>query len=266
MYQLERDVYKLIWPGLPTKGYTSHLILHYAITPGGGIETTRVTVSRILDYILSLYSDPLKPFQYTMADILPGTRCFPPYDEIRDRHASECLTKCLRWHPRAVWSFDYSTSPPTIKLTPYESMTPVSFDGSNSLPASKCAKLVANPRNDLVRPSVAITYEIRGSENGVDTFDWNRDIAPAGATGLEAGCVNLSLDLRGASRSFQTVEVTTADINTADLDWWKATSRPSNTTFTRIFPRPTRLTDIDQTTRRHRSISRGNRGGQFPAG
>lgn len=221
MHLLQQNVFKLVWPGVDAAHYTSHLLLHYAGV--GEIETTQTTVARVLNYVLSLYTGFFPPFQVNLADILPGaTATKAPIDEVRDILCSEVLRMCMRWHPRSVLWWDYSTNPPTFKLTPQDHLTRVSFGGGNGLPASKISSMNLTPRYDLVRPSVAITYEIASTVDGANVLSFVRDIAPPGATGLEEGCRNLSLDLRGSTVNNVSAYIETTPINTSDIEWWKA--------------------------------------------
>jgi hypothetical protein len=218
-YQCEQNVYKLVWPGVGASEYTSHLLLNYAGV--GVLNTTQETIGRVLDYLLTIYPGNLAPFQYTLANILPGTAVMPPIDEVRDVLCSEVIQKSLRWHPRAVVWFDYQTSPPTLHITERSALTTVTLPGGNNLPTSKISAMDLSPRYDLQRPSVAITYEVKNTINGRDVVIFNRDIAPAGATGLEDGCRNLSLDLRGVTRTYVSAYIETQLIEETSLAWWQ---------------------------------------------
>lgn len=219
MYQLEQNVFKLLWPGVAGTTYTSHVILNYAGT--GLLRTTRAMIALILDYALSVYPSNAQPFKYALTDILPGTAVYPPIDEVRDILCSEALRRCMRWHPRSVLWFDYTTSPPSLHISAQSGLTSVLIPGGDNLPASKVTDLQLSPRYDIQRPSVAITYEVKSTINGQDLMTFPRDIAPAGATGLEEGCRNLSLDLKGVTRNFVSAYVETTPIDINDIEWWK---------------------------------------------
>lgn len=145
---------------------------------------------------------------------LPTPDVLPPLDEGLDLTCSEVVRKCLRWAPDAVTWFDYTTSPPTLNISRYASLSAAALALGSTVHA-----LDLRPRDDMKVPAVVLRYERTGADNLASV---TTDKAPGGATGLEFGGIVATIDLKGVSGQNLKQDVVVEEIDTASADWWKA--------------------------------------------
>jgi len=212
-----------------TNFFTSHLLLN---NNNGALLTTRDQFLAILNYAIAQAqadpATPLTPFQ--IGKVLEGTALQMPPDEVRDLTCAECLRKQLRLHPDAVTWFDYTTTPPTFncalrsKLSAVNLQVPPPLGGASSASLASTpniSELSVTPRYDLLRPAVAIQYEVRTTIDSQDYLSILTDLAPATATGREIGALTATIDLQGPKITTVKISLRTDPINPADLNWWK---------------------------------------------
>lgn len=208
---LENLVFMRAWLGT----YSPRIALNWT---GSALGTTAQQITSILQWVLARAGSPA-PF--AIGNILAGTSLTPPIDEVRDVTCDEAVRRELRWHPDAVAYFDFSTDPPTLHIAVRGALAAVTlqFPGSASAGYLLGGCQVV-PRYDLVRPSVAIRYEVRNATNGQEEIAIIDDVA--GGTGLEAQALVATVDLAGVQRSVVGQELVTETIQPDSLDWWKA--------------------------------------------
>lgn len=211
------------WNGLVAVNIDcSHLIFNAGT--GGILISTRTQITTVLDFLLAQYAnDP--PFQYDVANILPGEELFAPWHEDRDLSCAQVLQQELRWHRNAVVWFDYETSPPSlhIRLRPQLAAVEVAMPSGTGPRAVRGKVLGAMfaPRHDLVRPSVVIRYESRNTVNGTSKGQLIVDNWPLTATGKEFGAWDASVDLLGFTKTTIKGSLVCSQKNYTNANWWR---------------------------------------------
>lgn len=203
--------------------YTSHIILN-GTSDGLSLLATGEQIRRVLQWAIDGFAPGAAPF--AIGEITPAI--LPPVDEIRDTACSEVIKKQLRWHPDAVTWFDYSKQIPTFNCKLYAQLDAVTLTlPSDSKKDRNIAGIQLESREDLMRPSVALKYEIRTTINDQERLLIVPDIAPAGATGLELSALVGTIDLQGGKVTVLTADIATNPIPSdlkaqGALDWWKS--------------------------------------------
>lgn len=157
-----------------------------------------------------------------------GTPAFNlPYDEQREITCAECIRKQLRWIPDAITWFDYSTSPPTLKVARRGSLTPVALDITAG---NKIEGLEIIRRDDLTRPAVVLKFEQINEINGTGWTQITEQKAPGGATGTARGTLVATIQLAGYSLNTISATIITKPIqansgasgtDATRLAWWR---------------------------------------------
>lgn len=154
------------------------------------------------------------PFQWD-----PST--FPtasiPADEVRDVTVAEVVRKQLRWIPDAVTWWDYTTTPPTFRVSRRSALEAADLTG----PTAAITSVILNPRHDLVVPAVVLKYEQTSTVDGVSFSGLTVDAAPSGADGTEFGALVATVDLRGTSVSYARATITTAALPATNAELWE---------------------------------------------
>jgi hypothetical protein len=205
--------------------YTSHIILNGA--PNGlTLSTTREQILSVLQYVLDQFGPTEKPFQTGVVTVGP---LYPPVDEIRDTPSLEVLRNQMRWHPDGALWLDHSQSPPMLNCKPYAELAPVDLAYGAAVTEGEgyVVEVELDSREDLVRPSVAIKYEVKTTVDGRDQLDVIKDVWPLTATGREMGAATATIDLQGGNATNLKASITSAAIpddlkSAAALEWWKS--------------------------------------------
>ncbi len=135
----------------------------------------------------------------------------------RDLTCGEVIRRMLRWHPDVVTWFDYSTTPPTLKLRQRANLSTQSFSIAG-LPHSGL-DIVARP--DLVPPVVVLKYQILNQDDGIDQSYIVVDQYPAEVSELQPGAVVMTIDLQGTRSQYVKQYLKTEEIVPTSVDWWK---------------------------------------------
>lgn len=142
-----------------------------------------------------------------------------PWAEITDAPVAEILRTMLRWMPDATVWWDYTTTPnPTLNITRRAAEEPQSLDCSQ---VSNMAGLNLSPNWDLHVPSVIIKYEKVNTVDGESYTEIEIDKAPAEATGLEIKAAVMTIDLQGASSTYEKQKIVCAQIHPEEVAWWQ---------------------------------------------
>lgn len=133
-----------------TEDKTSHITLNQAY--GGGVIGTRAVLEDVVDFA----ADNGAPIQFA-AGTFPDMRI--PLREEKDITCAEAIRRQLDYMDAVSW-FDYTTTPPTLKIARRSALTPV----SRSIVGLK--DLALTPRYDLKVPFVHLKFEKLYSDTG----------------------------------------------------------------------------------------------------
>lgn len=203
-WYLDRCVYEQVWRWYDGSPYVKgHAILNQ--TDQGHPLGTR---GQIID-ALTVVRDRAQarfgaaPFQWEGGTI-PDIQI--PSDEVRDITCAEVLRKQLRWIPDAVTWFDYSVSPPMLRIARRAALNTVSLGPKDAVSQQSLV-----PRYDLKVPSVCLKFERTDTVDGQGVLSLTKQISPPGATGEEFGAFVATIDLIGFSTTSASATVVTAD-------------------------------------------------------
>ena len=115
--------------------------------------TTGQQAKAILDYAIAQGAT----LQYIQAD-LDAMTIEPPADEQSDLSCAESLLKALRWQPDIFTRFDYSTTPPTLRLQSESAEQPLAISLTDALASAGGLRIKRNDNSAL--QGVVIYYEI----------------------------------------------------------------------------------------------------------
>lgn len=219
---LERHVFNQTWvtgkwgeSGTENR-YSSQVILGQSAT--GTYFTTGEQIEEIVQWVVdrntAQYAAP--KLQLDTSD-LPAINA--PLNEVVDITCDEAIRTQLRWSPDAVTWWDFATTPPTLRIKRRADLTPVTlsvFDALNheTLNIESC--------DDLVRPSVRLSYRKTSVVDGVSLVREQTEIAPVGATGFEEGVLASTYNLDGGTTVNLSATITAQAVDATSLAWWKS--------------------------------------------
>ena len=211
--------------------------------------TTKTQILETLQHVLDEYSAQGldEPFQVTVGDIDVDVN-LPSY-RMQDVKCAEVIEYCLRPSPDARLWFDYTTSPPTAKVTSRSNCAPVTIALADGM---KHESLRITPRPDLQARSVVLFFK---QTNQVDSTSWmvktkikhgpngaNSDLDPEG--GLRV--IVQTIDLQGFSVSNVYGSLETLAVSN-DLAFWSVVIPELASTQVRFFSMLTGMTVTDET-------------------
>lgn len=212
---LENNDYQATWsyyesvgggPYTLVNGNSTHVLLN--LGANGALISTKTMIERVLAFAIA-----------RGALLAVGTIDIPTVylrvTDVRDRACAEIIREQLRPHPDAVVHWDYSVWPPRINIRPASALAAVSLARG----VDRISSLSLTPQSDLVRGAVVVRYEKTAVVNGIESRIMVIDRAPAGATGLEDGALNYTINLRGLQVQNAQVELTCTTLPTTDEDW-----------------------------------------------
>lgn len=217
--------------------YTDHIILNQFI--GQDIKLA-------LDYAIA--NGAL--LQYDLAD-LTALNQFPPADEITGQNIAEVIRTRLHFSPDTIQWFDYTTTPPTLRLQRRSNLTARALRIAGHTGEEPLAKVrTLRPRPDLQVPSVKINAEIIETIDNVEYLIPDVDIYPPGATGREDGALNSTITLQGRTTNnlYAEIECQTIVLNTsaAGLEWLKQHIHILRDPRVTILAGPTNIQRLDE--------------------
>lgn len=203
-WYLERSVYEQIWRWYDGSPYVKgHAILNQ--TDQGQPLGTR---GQIIDALTVVRGRALA--RYGTAPFQWESGTFPdiqiPSDEVRDVTCAEVIRKQIRWLPDAVTWFDYSVTPPMLRIARRGGLAAIDLG-----PDDAFSQHALTPRHDLQVPSVCIKFERTDTVDGRGVLSLSKQISPAGATGEEFGALVATVDLIGFSSTSASATIVTAD-------------------------------------------------------
>lgn len=207
---LEELIYQIVWNDNSVHPpHTSHVLLNNELGTKGQIEAAvQYAIDRGCPLLLGTIDLP------TM---------LVPVTEIRDTTVAEVIRTQMRWHPDAVGWFDYSTTPPTFKVSRHSVMTAetLALDGKSVA----AGQIVARP--DLQIDHVALRFETTQEVTLEDGSTETRLIIteqnyPPGTTGLEPGALCSTINLEGEVIATASCHLECMPLAKDSLAWWKA--------------------------------------------
>ncbi|MGZ0657106.1 hypothetical protein ACWPKS_15995 [Coraliomargarita sp. W4R72] len=141
-----------------------------------------------------------------------------PYDSLTSLTCAEVIQRCLRYNPDVVDSWDFTTTPPTLNLERRANLASQTFAIDDVIIQQNSI----NPRNDLQKLGVSITYErtdtVGDAEQVVILTDTAGDIASPQQR------LDLYFNLDGSTQQIIEQSVVSKTINASSSSWWKAKS------------------------------------------
>lgn len=202
--------------------YTPQLLLN--VKPDNTLATAGEVIAAVLDYAIA------EGVPISKGDILPVADgvVYPVPDEVEMFTCAQVILNQMRWLLRQgiIW-FDYSTEKPTMHIRMGHKLPVVTLDIPADDTQKKIVQVDIEPRTDLVRPGVKITYRRTGSKDGSPIVEPFIDLWPEGITGRELDTLHLTFNMHGANVTTVSQEIEVIDIDAAHadeatrLDWWK---------------------------------------------
>jgi hypothetical protein len=217
-WYFENVVYNQIWKswvsGTTFANYYSSLVLLNQNTLGAK-RTTGQQITDAINYAITEAGIPI-----TIGTITPAFDV--PIDEKQDITVAEVIKLMLRWHPRAVAWFDYSTTLPTFhcKLQGGLPTTSINIGSGRPYKSSDITR-----RDEMEVPCVVLKYRITGEFDGQTYRVIDQRKFPTGATGRELGALCLTIDLQGPKTTLTKGSITTAPISAGSASWWRGVNR-----------------------------------------
>jgi len=140
-----------------------------------------------------------------------------PPEAGRDLSCAEVIRRMLRWHPDVVTWFDYSTTPPTLKIRQRANLTAQSF----TIAGAPHTGMDIAARPDLQPPVVVLKYQILNEDDGIDQSYISVDQYPGTVSELQPGAVVMTIDLQGTRSQYVKQYIKTAAISPTNVSWWK---------------------------------------------
>lgn len=139
----------------------------------GVYKSLTVQLEELLQYVVDRMDD--EPggltFQFDSSNWTLGAAVYPRLKTFQDRNVADLIVECLAVKPDASLWFDYTQSPPMLRLGSATVATPESL----TLAAPPLAKLRGRARSDLQVAGVVIRY------NQADWTGWSYDRGWSGA-------------------------------------------------------------------------------------
>jgi hypothetical protein len=235
---LDRIIFRQVWKfyvdGVLTDWATSRLMLGQKIADDGftlEYQNTGVQIQEVAAWAIAHGA----PMQLDTAD-LPAVP-FPAL-EVKNAFCGECIVKMMQFSPDAVTWFDYSTSPPTLKIKRRASLVPVTLSQTGGT-VIRSGEIT--PRDDLQAAGVVIEYETTSTVNGFQNRVVTYDIQPDGVTtydgetpasiivtpaplvlASEADVIQQTVTLEGGNISYASASIVCEAIDHGSAAWWTA--------------------------------------------
>lgn len=206
-WDFERLVMQQEWTGSGGTQRSSELVLGNTIT--GTSQTTGEVVEEAVAWAASCGVS-------VQAGTIDEGVSFPHYP-CRDWTVAEVIVAMLRWTPDAVTWFDYTTDPPTFYARRLANLSTVTL----TLGTDQVEGLMLRPRNDLVLPAVALKFKRVNEVSGQKWVEFESQVYPEVATGLELGALVATIDLIGLRANVLSAAVVTEVIVPNSRNWWK---------------------------------------------
>ena len=202
---------------------TTDYLTYYQPSPGVYIrKNTQQQIVEVLEWCQRVYSQQnagALPFSFSFGDITPAVDV--PSSEVKDQMCAEIIKSQLGISPDAVTWFDYSVTPPALKIkqrggnpslsvVSYNSgILPASFklvtdaDGLTAANVSNFKSANIHPRYDLVAPVVVCNYEYTNTLQGQTYLKTVTDWYPTSQSKHQVNGLVSTLSMQGFSANGQ---------------------------------------------------------------
>ena len=236
-------------------GYQTDIYLKY-YNPGGvsGVyvrNNTRQQIIEALNWAQNVYSEMnggALPFTFQDSDITPAVDLAS--SDVKDQMCSEIIKNQLGISPDAVTWFDYSQTPPALKImqrgfnpsvivtetigaanAPYTYKI-VDVDSNATISTLSNFKTSnIHPRYDLIAPVVVVNYEYTGTIQGKGYLTTYRDIYPPDSPRSQVNGLVSTLSMQGAQENGQRANLLITpitNVGTGGYNSWDASSPTIN--------------------------------------
>jgi len=168
--------------------------------------TTGQQITAILTYAISCGA------HLQIGSIDPGVEF--PISKEKATPAARLIQGVMRWVPDQVFTFDYTTSPPTANVIRRANAKTVTY----SVAGPPADSVALTPRNDLQVPVVGLFYIYGSNAGGSNWSTQSSDIHPPGGNVKALRALVAPLELSGGSVITQKQPVTTQNIPQPDGD------------------------------------------------
>lgn len=216
---LDDLVMQVPWNGT----YTSHLLYNIKSVNGVTVAASvREVILQVLEYAIS------KGVAIAVGDIFPDAdeTIYPMAHEETDRSCGQVIRDQLSYVPQVAAWIDYSASVPKLHARLKRKLVkctvgplPTNESGRTWLKAIQGFGI--RRRDDLIRPSVWLKYEIKNTEDGVDVIGHHTDFYPPGSTGGERRAFVQTFSVLGRVVTTVKTDIVTEPISKDDINWWK---------------------------------------------
>jgi len=206
------------WSGTPgdtptfTEDKTSHLTLNQSFA--GAVIGTREVLEDVIDWA----SDNSAPLQF-VAGTFPDMKI--PLREEKDITCAEAIRRQVDYMDAVSW-FDYTTTPPTLKIARRSALTAV----SRSIVGLKGISLT--PRYDLQVPFVHLKFEKLYSDSGSQFLQISNQYAPDPLPVERFGGLLATIVLSPRQTNTVRQYVECGGLDASDLAFWRDVKRELN--------------------------------------
>lgn len=196
------------------------------VMAGGATPTTRVTMFAVVEGGATVKSSAEAMIATAVALAVTAGAAMqvafvgdfsisPAVQDLRDPTCAEVIQEALRMVPDAAGGWDYSTTPPTLRITRRASATVRTVDAADKV---TCNVVKVTPRDDLRREKVAIYYEVTNTNEGQELVDIVADIA---GDGSPFRTLKATIPLSGYTKTTQRQSLEVRSIPTNNASWWR---------------------------------------------
>lgn len=139
----------------------------------------------------------------------------PPISDMRDPTCAEVIRQVLRWVPDATCGWDYSTTPPTLRVATRAAATARTIDLADYTSVNL---IDITPRDDLRRDRVVIFYEITTTDDTDTYVTYAEDSAGSGSP---FRTLKATIPLSGPQTQRQKQYLETETVEEDNASWWK---------------------------------------------
>ncbi|MGV3664263.1 MAG: hypothetical protein ACO1TE_29090 [Prosthecobacter sp.] len=140
----------------------------------------------------------------------------PPVGELSDPTCAEVIRAALQWVPDAGTGWDYSTTPPTLRISRRGSAPARTLDAGDG---RSIHSVSLTPRDDLRRDRVLINYEVTNTVDGKPRMSYHQDAAGEGSP---FRTIRATMSLSGYTKQYQEQKLVTEAVSPNSTAWWKA--------------------------------------------
>ena len=204
--KLDRLVYQQQWADLATGGtvWSSNLVLNQDVN--GNSIGFKSQLNAILSFAATRCG-------FTF-DVLSGGQQLP-FDEVRDLTCAQAINRVLRWFPKKIVRFDYSSGTPNLVLAEPTAAAWISDVDKSSVVRT----LNAHPVTGVCLETVTT-----GTTEGAPYRKIENQIYPAGTDPADVDTLHVSIQLAGSdsSTTYEYLKPHCDDeIDVAHPGWWK---------------------------------------------